>query len=539
VPYSKSPSVSTYETKRQNFVIAPQHRTGSDLTKDSRLVNMIVEVLDTPDKQNQRIYAKSRPGLSTVWGISNGEGRGCYYWVYNNVGYTISVAGANLYYNDQLLLTLATTTGTVGFTEHVSSLGIVTLFMCDGTNGYIFTSPTVAPTLISSALETAWTASTSISTGAKCRPTVDNGKVYTAIQATVANTGASQPTWPTTIGATVVDGGVTWSCGELAFPSPHIPAPLFLDGYIFLAKANSEDIYNSDLDNGGLWTAGNFISAEMYPDKIVTLSKNNNYIYAVGTSSVEYFYDAGGTTTPLARHDSAVQQFGTPAADSVVQTEKEVVLVGATSNGGHTVWTIDGFKENEIGTPSIRGILRAEGATLTFATAFSLRSGGQKLYVLCLSNIILVYSFDTQMWYEWTSSYIKRSCDGPNGTPYIQSNTGLISAMSEDFHSDNGGAYTCQIITPKYDFDVYNLKTCSRFSLLGDTPSTTSTVLVSWTDNDYSTWVADRTITFNLDFFAITQLGSFRRRAFRISFTDPSYGIRLEGFEIDINKGTQ
>jgi len=95
------------------------------------------------------------------------------------------------------------------------------------------------------------------------------------------------------------------------FPTPHCPFPVFMDGYLFVAKSGTQDIYNSNLDDPALWTAGDYISAEMYPDKIVALSKNNNYIYALGSNSIEYFYDAAvATGSPLGRHDSAVQQFG-------------------------------------------------------------------------------------------------------------------------------------------------------------------------------------------------------------------------------------
>jgi len=288
VAYSKTPSISTYETKRVNFVINPLHRSGSDLTKDARLVNMLVDVFQTPDNVNQRVFVKSRPGLASVYTTTAGVARGTYYWIVSGTGYIFSVSGDKVYSNGVLLQTLATSTGEVGFTEHVNSTGTNTLVMCDGTNGYVFTSPSLAPTQITSP----------------------------------------------------------------DFPTPHVPMPVVLDGYVFVAKAGTQDIYNSDLDLPLTWTAGNYISAEMFPDKIIALSKNNNYVYAIGSQSVEYFYDAAGTTSPLARHDSAVQQFGAVAAGSVVQTEEEVIMLGETGNGGHTVWTINGFKAAEIGTPA-------------------------------------------------------------------------------------------------------------------------------------------------------------------------------------------
>lgn len=56
----------------------------------------------------------------------------------------------------------------------------------------------------------AWVASTAYSLNDAARPTTRNGFVY---QVTTAGTSAAtQPTWPTTAGNTVVDGSVTWTC---------------------------------------------------------------------------------------------------------------------------------------------------------------------------------------------------------------------------------------------------------------------------------------------------------------------------------------
>jgi hypothetical protein len=484
--YSKSPTVSTYDTKRIDFVINPMQRSGSLLNKDAKLVNMMVEVVETPNNTNQRIFVKSRPGLALAYATTAGVGRGCYYWLVGGVGYVLSVVGSSVYYNGVFLQTLTTSTGTCGFTEFVNSTGTNTLVLLDGTKGYVFTSPTVAGTEITS-----------------------------------------------------VD-----------FPTPHIPIPIFMDGYLFVAKAGTQDIYNSNLDDPSLWTAGDYISAEMYPDKIVALSKNNNYVYAVGSNSVEYFYDAATASgSPLARHDSAVQQFGTAAPSTVVQTEKEVIMIGETGNGGHTVWTIDGFKETEIGTPAIRSVLRVEGANLVNAVAHCTRVSGQKLYIVNLSTQTIVYSFDSKMWSFWNSgpggtlAFVgKYGTDGPNGVAYIQHESdGDIYTISEDNHIDHDVAFRCRIQTPKYDFDTFNAKFMSRFSLIGDIPdgSGTGNVLqISWSDDDYQTWTTNRDLSFDYDFPCIAQLGRFRRRAFRVDYSQP-YLLRLEGFEVDINKGNQ
>lgn len=477
--YSKTPAIQTYETKRVNFISNPQQR-GTNAAQDFRLLNMMVEVIKSPVGDQNKYFIKSRPGVTTAFTTATGEGRGIYYWVLNGTGYCMAVVGNKVYANGTNVLTLSTSTGTVGFTEFVSSTGTVSLILLDGTDGYVFSNST------------------------------------TSVKITDAD-----------------------------FPTPHVPMPIFIDGYLFVAKANTADVYNSDLDNPSSWTAGDYISAEMYPDLVIALSKNNNYIYAIGSASTEYLYDvANATGSPLGRHDSAVQQFGTAARDSVVQTETEVIMIGETNNGGHTVWTIDGFKAAEVGIPAIKSALLAEGSNLPNAQAFCVRVAGQKCYVVCLTNRTLVYSFDTKMWHEWSTASGAFLCahgtDGPNGSAYLLDKTnGKIYTMDETLFTDAGTAINCVFTSSKLDFDTINRKFMYRLSMIGDVPDSTGTdlaVSVQWSDDDYKTFSSARTLSFNADLPAITQLGQFRRRAFKITYSLPHL-LRLEGIEVDINKG--
>lgn len=548
--YSKTPVVQTYETKRVNFISNPQQRSG-DANKDFRLVNMMTEVLKSPVGDQSKYYIKSRPGMSAGSTAVAGEGRGIYYWALHSAVFWVT--GNKLYYSNgtsagTLMQTIDSSTNKVGFTEFVYSTGDVALILSDQVSVWVITYNTFSGafsiTKAGDASLTAWAGTTAFALNDIRRPTTANGYGY---KVTVAGTSSgTQPTWPTTVGATVNDGTVTWTCIDPNPPSPHSPTPIYLDGYLFLAKEGTQDIYNSNLDNPKQWTAGDFISAEMYPDRIVSLSKNNNYLYAIGSGSVEYFYDAANATgSPLARHNSAVQQFGTAALGSVVQTEKEVIFIGETQDGGHTVWTIDGFKEKEIGVPAIKSALLAEDGSVVNARAFSLRLSGQKLYIICLSTRTLVYSFDTQMWSEWSSGtgafrgYY--GCDGPNGSAYIlDKSTGQIYLMDENKFTDAGTAFTCTVISAKLDFDSINRKFMHRLSIIGDVPDDTlvdSAVNVSWSDDDYKTWSTPRTLIFNADLPAIHQLGQFRRRALKLSYSLPHL-FRIETVEVDINKGS-
>ena len=542
---TNSPVESTYSTKRVSFVTSPLQRSGSLPNKDARLVNVMVEMVDGPDKKEKKFYIKSRGGLSTVGSVTAGTGRGCYRWVYNNTEYRFVVIGDKVYVNGVLNQTLTTSTGHCGFTEYINGNAIRQLIMLDGTNGYVWTNPANAPEPI---IPANWAGTTAYATGRRVKPTVTNNFFYEAT--TGGTSGGSEPAWPTTVGNTVVDGTVTWTCRGGSFPTPHVPFPVFINAYLFVAKRDTADIYNSNLNEPLRWTAGDFISAEMYPGNVVALSKNNNYLYAIGDDSVEYFYDAANAVgTPLARHDSAVQQFGCVAPATVVPTEKEVIFIGETDNGGYTVWTIDGFKEEEIGNPMVKGVLLTEGANLANATAFCVRVSNQKLYVVCLTSRTLVYSFDTKMWSEWDSGATggtvfvgNYATDGPGGAAYVLGRSdGKLYAMSEAYLDDSGTNFQKQWVLDKQDFGTMNRKFMSRLSVIGDVPDyggASNSITVEWSDDDYNTWSTARTLSFNNDFPMITQLGNFRRRAFRFKYSGAKL-LRLEGIEVDINVGSQ
>lgn len=329
------------------------------------------------------------------------------------------------------------------------------------------------------------------------------------------------------------------------FPSPHLADPIFLDGYIFLAAANSQTIHNSALQDPTTWPTDGFIDAEMYPDNVIALTKAQNYIVAVGGQSVEFFYDnANATGSPLQRNAPAVAQFGCPAPNSVNQTEKEVILIGETQGGGRTIWVIDGFQPTEIANEPIREALDQEGTFISSATANTVQSAGHKWYILNLYGVnrTFVYDFEEQMWHEWSSTTGQNVFNWKFGTDssqgnsiWIHVNNGTVGNLLPTVFTDvDTGVINCQVTTAKIDFDTIKRKRFYRLSLITDAPNGDANVpmTVQWSDDDYNNYNAGVVLNVNASYPTLTQLGYSRRRAFRFTFQQP-FPLRMEAFEVD------
>lgn len=112
--------------------------------------------------------------------------------------------------SDAITITLHTSSYTPNFDTHA--------YVSDLTNelatGGGYTAGGIALSSLSRTYVAAasWSLSAAVSTayavGDVRRPSTSNGYLYRAVVA--GTSGASAPTWPTVVGTTVVDGGVTW-----------------------------------------------------------------------------------------------------------------------------------------------------------------------------------------------------------------------------------------------------------------------------------------------------------------------------------------
>jgi len=114
---------------------------------------------------------------------------------------------------------------------------------------------------------------------------------------------------------------------------------------------------------------------------------------------------------------------------------------------------------------------------------------------------------------------------------------GKIYNLSPAYGQDNSVSFPVSARTSRLDFDTNNRKFVRSMELIGDQQSTTTPVSVSYYDDDYITQSTPRTFDM-VDYRPFgTTFGSFRRRAWFISYTGAN-PLRLEGIQLKFRLGT-
>jgi hypothetical protein len=523
---------------------------------DQRFVNIFPEARKVEQIDNTKLSMHKRAGLSSYRDYGSGAGRGCIF--FNDKFY---VAVGNTVYEDAVSpvskITLTGSTGPIGMVLGNSITVGDYLFVCDGTNAwYINTSGTVTQVSTSGLRTITITAGGSGYTngsyscgfsggggsGAAATYTVTGGVVTSVV---ITNRGTGYSSAPSVTFPSGGGSGAAATAYLNAFPSPHVPSPVFIDGYILLAK--NSDIYNCVLDTPAEWDSSNYITAEMFPDAIVALTRQNNQVVALGSNSIEFFYDAANATgSPLSRNDSSTIQMGCAAPYAVIGTEKYFSYISQSGSGGRGFWIVDGFTPKKVSDDAIERILDSD-TDLSTARGFAIRSKGHFFYVLNLKNAnrTLVYDTEEKLWHEWSSnnsgSHTIFACDyvtdNESGIPYLlHTSNGVLYKFDPSIYQDDGVAILVDITTNKYDFDTYKRKFMHSFKVVADRYVTGNSISFKWTDDDYQSWSNIKTITLTDDFPAFLRLGSFRRRAFNLTHS-LNYPLRIESIEVEYSLG--
>lgn len=483
--FSKTPINSTYQTKAIRLFNDLDSRSSST-NYDPQYVNCFFDVIRNRTTQEKDQNIVKRAGLE-VYGdaLPDSSIRGIHYWEdYDKLFVAVSddivvyIASTGVI-DTTLSAAFTTVSGDVGFTEFLYDNNVVRVVATDGTD------------LI-----------------------------------------------------TITNANTVIPCTDPDLPTPHLPIPIFLDGYLFLVKEDTADIYNSNLNDPIAWTSGDVLAGEMFPDVITYIAKLNNYIVAFGSNSIEYFWDAANESgSPLQRNDTPIKLVG--LLGGFAQAGNRIYFIGNMNGANASIFMLEDFKIKEVANETIRKYLESVNTSLENTESHIVSFSGHDFYLFTIGTLTYVLDLETSLWTRFAyqanlNMYIRAAINiKTSSTPctviHINGESQLLK-FNTDIYQDDDVNFTFRVVSDNHYFDTQNQKFMSRLIVYADQPSADTNISISWSDNDYTSYSTAVTINLNQELPCTYRLGRFRRRAFKLEYTD-NYPLRIKKLEADINIG--
>jgi hypothetical protein len=488
MPYTKNPTMDTYSSEDIDITREISTRAGNTGAKDEDYLNVFLEDARNKYATDNRQFVLKRAGSSLlIPSVASGTVRGSFYWadqmkLFFCVGQTMYIYKFSNNTTTTLSSFFSTSTGDVGFTDYLYDNGTSVVIISDGQN-------------------------------------------LKQIDTTNAIT----------------------TCTDPDLPTPFDPHIVFFDGYVVVCKNNTGDIYNSDANAPLSWTPGNFLNAEIEADYVHRLAKVNNYLIAFGTNTIEYFWDAGNPTgSPFQRNDTPIKRI--QYLSGFAQVANQIMFIGRDYQGQIRVFRMQDFKVDPVSTETIVRNFDEDATVYTSYTGVIFAHQGHTFYAIYTGDTGRTYCLDLDNGL-WTRIGWQGLGYFPFQNAHCITNAGDFTSLftlndattnwyqfDESLFQDNGVNFNCIVTTEQADFGTMNRKNMHRLTVVGDRPPVNANMTIQWTDDDYQTYNTGQTVNLNQDLPCIRQLGNFRQRGFKLTFTNNTM-MRIQKMVADINKG--
>ena len=162
----------------------------------------------------------------------------------------------------------------------------------------------------------------------------------------------------------------------------------FKDGYFIFTATDGDQFFVSNLNQPLVYSALDFGSAEVRPDKIIAgFVSPQNELLIFGAEIIELFQNIGGSGFPFQRVPGATIQKGLRAKFSLVEFDNTLVFLGGAVGELTTVWQIGGGGARKISTSAIdNAIQEYTEDEIADAFSFSYAYGGNYFVAITLES---------------------------------------------------------------------------------------------------------------------------------------------------------
>jgi len=215
-----------------------------------------------------------------------------------------------------------------------------------------------------------------------------------------------------------------------------------LDGFMLHAAHDSQVFFKSGLYAAREYSADEYDLKSTYGDKLVAVYGSGNRLFAIGSASIEPYYNSGGSPFPYSRDPNGAIDIGCAAPHSLAKTQDGFFFLGSDNHvyfmptGG--VLPIDITEKGEAVVDSIEGMgIRDD------AHGFAAKLQGHTFYFLVFPSEGICWVFDskTGLWHQ-RESYGKdvmdiAGCVQAWGRQVVfRRSTGEIGVLSRDIEGE-------------------------------------------------------------------------------------------------------
>lgn len=432
-----------------------QYGKSHSVTSQER-INCYIEVQPGDDRSRVAIYGTPGLVLFTSFGDTPIRGihqKGDYlYVVHRGTLYSVNNAAVKT-----ALGVIGTTSGKVYMADNGTQL-----MLTDGQNGYIYTFQAVSPNIVSITNSTVTATLTTdiehnlvsgtIVTVSGATPAAYNGDFVIVVSSPTSfqYTMLSDPGGS----ASIVGSYTAAQFQQILNPDyPGAVTVTWQDGYFIVNQPNSQRFYISDVNNGYLWDALDFASAESNPDNIVSVWSDNGNLYLFGEISTEFWTNTGDLDFPFSRISGGAIEWGCAAINSICKYDNSLAFLAKNRMGQVIIAKMQGYLPVRISTPELEFIINNYSA-VSDAVSYSYMLGGHPMLQISFptGNQTWLYDGLSNCWSELQSTNGDRH-RAELGVNYLDKimvtdyQNGNLYRLSAAEYTDNGDPIYMELIS--------------------------------------------------------------------------------------------